>query len=86
MLDIEVDCKGYNNVGPTACEDFISSEEKFGQFFNETKMLKEGEFCDITIDASDAVAHVYFVDTTEIGVLYNGYELGEGIEIERGNK
>ena len=49
-------------------------------------MLKEGEFCDITIDASAAVAHVYFVDTTEIGVLYNGYELGEGIEIEEGNK
>ena len=45
-------------------------------------MLKEGEYCDITIDAELAVAHVYFVDTTEIGVLYNEYKLGEGIEIK----
>ena len=45
-------------------------------------MLKEGEYCDITIDATNAVAHVYFVDTTEIGVLYNEYKLGEGIEIK----
>mgnify|MGYP001416280275 FL=1 len=44
-------------------------------------MLREGEYCTIEIDAKDYVAHVYFVDTTEIGVLYNGYIIGEGIEI-----
>ena len=46
-------------------------------------MLREGEYCEIYIDATDFVAHVYFVDTTEIGVLYNGYKVGagEGIEI-----
>jgi hypothetical protein len=48
-------------------------------------MLKQGEYCEIEIDARDEVAHVYFVDTTEIGVLYNEYVLGDGIEIEKGN-
>ena len=48
-------------------------------------MLREGEYCTIEINASKYAAHVYFVDTTEIGVLYNGYVVGEGIEIEKGN-
>ena len=49
-------------------------------------MLREGEFCNIEVDAEEYVAHIYFVDTTEIGVLYNGYKLGDGIEIKQGEK
>ena len=85
MLDIKDDCDATNNPGYTACTDFTSTADMKGQFVNETKMLREGEYCTIEIDASQYVAHVYFVDTTELGVLYNGYVVGEGIEIQQGS-
>lgn len=51
-------------------------------------MLREGEYCTIEVNAASYVAHVYFVDTTEIGVLFNGYVIGgkDGIEIKEGSK
>ena len=83
MLDIKDDCEAARNDGYNACNDFKSTPDFEGQWLNETKMLREGEYCTIEIDASEFIAHVYFVDTTEIGVLYNGYKVGEdGIEIQ----
>ena len=85
MLDIKEHCLAVKNEGETACENFVSKDGEIGTFYNSTKMLKQGEYCEIEIDARNEVAHVYFVDTTEIGVLYNEYVLGDGIEIEKGN-
>ena len=46
----------------------------------------EGEYCNIDIDATEAVARVAFRDTVQLGVLYNRYELGNFITIPEGEK
>mgnify|MGYP001004412174 CR=1 FL=1 len=86
MIDIKDHCKAVKNEGATACTDYASTLGDTGTLYNDTKMLREGEYCEVFVDASAEIAHVYFVDSTEIGVLYNQYVLGEGIEIEKGNK
>ena len=52
MLDIKNDCNAKENTGYNACADFTSKQSLDGQFFNETKMLREGEYCTIEIDAT----------------------------------
>ena len=46
----------------------------------------QGEYCNIEIDATDAVARVAFRDTVQLGVLFNRYELGNYIDIPEGQK
>ena len=52
MIDIKEDCEASRNDGYNACADFTSDKSWDGQFINETKMLREGEYCTIEIDAS----------------------------------
>ena len=51
-----------------------------------TQILMEGEYCNIDIDATEAVARVAFIDTVQLGVLFNRYELGNFITIPEGEK
>ena len=63
MLDIEADCGAKQTVSINSCGSFKSNVAYFGQFFEYTQILMEGEFCNIDIDASEAVARVAFRDT-----------------------
>ena len=69
-----------------SCEPFKSYEAYFGETFENTKILYDGEYCNIDIDAQDAVARVSFQDTVELGVLFNRYSIGETITIPKGQK
>ena len=82
MIDIDEDCAAISNDG--ACNDFVSDKSLYGQQFNTTQFLNEGEQCQITIDARGGVARVIFDDTSDLGVLYNGYVIGEAITIPEG--
>ena len=42
------------------------------------------EKCTVTIDATAAVARVKFGDAAELGVLVNGYQIGDWLEIPEG--
>ena len=42
------------------------------------------EKCTVSIDATSAVARVKFGDASELGVLINGYEIGDWAEIPEG--
>ena len=86
MLDIEQDCKAKETISIQACVSYKSNVAYYGQFFNFTQILMEGEYCNIDIDATEAVARVAFRDTVELGVLFNRYELGNFIEIPEGQK
>ena len=81
MIDIIGDCDGQLN---TECLNFVSDPEKYGQYFNETQYLSEGEYCTITVDATNGVARVAFTDVDSLGVLYNGYEIGTQITVPEG--
>ena len=81
MIDIDGDCKAQLN---TECLNFFSEKEKYGQYFNETQYLSEGEYCTITVDATNGVARVAFTDVDSLGVLYNGYEIGTQITVPEG--
>ena len=84
MIDIDSDCAADEAVG--ACQDFTSEEAYYGTYFNSTRFLKAGQKCTISIDASAAVARVIFDDVTNLGVLFNGYEIGKAITIPQGEK
>ena len=81
MIDIMGDCKATRN---TECLNFVSDPEKYGQYFNETQYLSEGEYCTINVDATNGVARVAFTDVDSLGVLYNGYEIGTQITVPEG--
>ena len=86
MLDIESDCKAKETVSIQSCGSFISNVAYYEQFFNYTQILMDGEYCNIDIDATEAVARVAFIDTVQLGVLFNRYELGNFITIPEGEK
>ena len=81
MIDILGDCNAQPNPD---CLNFVSDPEKYGQYFNETQYLSEGEYCTISVDATNGVARVAFTDVDSLGVLYNGYEIGTQITVPEG--
>ena len=60
MLDIQKDCNAIFTDKKSSCESFKSNVAYYGEKFESTKILFDGEFCDIYIDAQDAVARVSF--------------------------
>ena len=83
-IDIDVETCG---TTVTTCPEFVSSSVAYGQYTNTTQALASGEICDITVDATQAVARVIFDNTNNLGIKeLNGYIYGSPITIEEGNK
>ena len=59
-----------------------------GVYENKTVSLAEGEKCTITVEGVDLPAHVMFInrfeDDPEVGILWNGYTMGQVIEVPVG--
>ena len=85
-LNVDDDCESLNSVG--VCPQFTSNEYYFSKFVNNTnRRLEPNAKCSVYIDATSAVGRVIFKDTSmSLGVLKNGYELGETITVEQGDK
>ena len=82
MIDIDADCGATEDTG--VCKSFVSSKDKFGKYENSTDTLMAGSKCTVSIDATAALARVIFDDTQDLGVLFNGYNIGEPITIPEG--
>ena len=68
----------------TCPEKFISSEDLYGSYRNNTWTLAEGSKCDVEIDASLGVARVIFDETSYLGLENTDKKLGEVITFEGG--
>ena len=82
MIDIDADCEATEAIG--VCDPFVSSKDKYGEYSNVTKSLPPAAKCSVNIDASAALARVVFDDTQNLGVLFNGYVIGQPITIPEG--
>ena len=82
MIDIDADCAATEAVG--VCDPYVSTKEAYGQYVNVTKSLPAASKCTVSVDASAALARVIFDDTQDLGVLFNGYTIGEPITIPEG--
>lgn len=78
-LNLISDC---GPVNVTCHEEFVSGQDKYGQYFNKTFTLYEGEYCNITVDASLGVARVIFDETSYLGLYQLDARLGEVITYE----
>ena len=80
MLDIDADCQARQVIG--ACMPFVSVEG----YVKNTKQsnLPQGGQCTLTVDATQALGRVQFNKAVSLGVLYNGYEMGQPITIPKG--
>ena len=80
MIDIDLDCHAEPPSRP--CNSFTSSQSYYGSpFQNTTQILRFREKCEIKVDARQGVARVIFYDVTELGVLINGYVLGDVVTV-----
>lgn len=82
QLDIDDDCGVVEDVG--ACSNFESSTDFFGTYVNVTKNLRANSKCTITVDATSAPARLILDGSSNLGVLYPGYVIGEPITIPEG--
>uniref|UniRef100_A0A7S3IQ18 Uncharacterized protein n=1 Tax=Strombidium inclinatum TaxID=197538 RepID=A0A7S3IQ18_9SPIT len=80
-LDIDSNCEADKK---NTCGEFESEQAKMGVYFNSSAYLFEGEYCSIKVDATQAVARLILDDFDEIGILYNGYKIGEPITVPAG--
>ena len=59
--------------------------EEEATWTNETIVLSAGEKCTFNVNASEIVAHALFEnefdDEQDVGILLNGYSIGEIIEV-----
>ena len=80
MLDIDKDCEAVEVPGQ--CIPFVTVESQP----TETRQanLPAGGQCTLTIDAQQAMGRVKFTKTVDLGVLFNGYTLGQPITIPKG--
>ena len=82
MIDIDEDCGAVEAIG--VCDAFVSTKEMYGQYNNGTKSLPAAGKCTVNVDASAALARVIFEDSASLGVLFNGYQIGQPITIPEG--
>jgi hypothetical protein len=65
-------------------EKFVSTEDKYGSYQNNTWTLPQGAYCDIVVDASLAVGRVIFDETSFLGLDGTEKKLGDVITFEAG--
>jgi hypothetical protein len=70
----------------TNCNSFVSTATAAGQQVNYTETLALGEYCNITIDATNYVARVVFDDALTLGVDLKGYTVGTEYVVPLGTK
>ena len=67
-----------------ACPGFNSTTAEYGKYTNQTVTLAQGAGCNITIDATQALARVVFDETSFLGIDYEKAKIGEVITIPSG--
>jgi hypothetical protein len=65
-------------------ETFVSTEDKYGSYQNNTWTLPQGAYCDIVVDASRATGRVIFDETSFLGLDGTDKKLGDVITFEAG--
>ena len=68
----------------TSCHNFTSTVVSNGQWFNYTETLGVGEYCVVNVDAASYVGRVIIDDAVSVGVEYDGYDIGEVIDVKLG--
>ncbi len=68
----------------TSCHNFTSTSLSEAQWFNYTETLGVNEYCVINVDASQFLGRVVIDGAVSVGVEYDGYDLGEVIDVEVG--
>ena len=68
------------------CPGFNSTTAAYGTYTNQTVTLAQGAGCNITIDATQALARVVFDETSFLGIDYEDAKLGEVITIPSGKE
>jgi len=84
-LDVYEDCEALTSIG--VCQPFVGKETLYGRYINDTnRRLEPGAACTVQVDATAAVSRVIFEDSTgSLGVLVNGYRVGDVITVPEGN-
>ncbi len=54
----------------TTCHPFVSDPKARGNWFNYTETLGANEYCEISVDAKNYVAHVVLDDAVTVGATY----------------
>ena len=77
---------GLNNCSPNSiqCPGFNSTTASYGTYTNQTWTLAQGAGCNITVDASQALARVIFDETSFLGIDYEEAKIGQVITIPSG--
>ena len=71
----EIDCR--NAV-------FEPTEDQYGQYFNYTQTLGDGEYCKFKVDARNGVGRVLFKDNSQLGIEDKKVALGQVFTVEGG--
>ena len=66
------------------CPGFVSTQEKSGNYYNQTWALSQGTMCAVKIDASEYLARVIFDNVSFLGIEYKGAKIGDPITFEGG--
>ena len=74
------------NPNSIACPGFNSTTAEYGTYTNQTVTLAQGAGCNITIDATQALARVVFDETSFLGIDYEKAKIGEVITIPSGKE
>ena len=82
QLDIDNDCESEDDPG--SCQNFVSSKEFKGEWFNVTETIPSNSKCTISLDATAAVGRVIVDNNSELGVLVPGYVIGQPITVSEG--
>ena len=72
------------NATEIVCPTFTSSELFTGINITDTRKLKPGEFCTYTVDASEWVGRLLFVNNADLGMMYAAYQFDTWITVPQG--
>ena len=67
-----------------SCPEFVSSEEKYQKYYNNTWSLASGGQCIVKVDAQAGLARVIFDNTSFLGIEDDKAQIGDVITVESG--
>ena len=72
------------NPDTKTCPGYNSTTASYGTYTNQTWTLAQGAGCNVSIDATQALARVVFDETSFLGIDYDSAKIGEVITIPLG--
>ena len=84
-IDIDANCAA-ETAEPGLCPtEFIGSEAQYGTTLPaRSVLLGENNKCTIMVDSNQGTSRIAFSGSSELGVLYPGYVMGQPITVEKG--